>query len=142
MLIILTLQPACTNTHLAANYKVGLYGVAPGTSFAAMGQSLAREAVHVETQLETGMEGKRFFDLQRWDPIFGGSEPSGYMAGVENAHIAATLVGRFSTTGKPADAAPDLNGHTFTAGRNEIYPVPINQINVEAGKLKQNTGYN
>jgi hypothetical protein len=130
-----------TNTP-AANYKVGLYGVAPGTSFAAMGQSLAREAVHIEEQLETGMEGKRFFDIQRWDPIYGGPEPSGYMAGVENFHIKATLIGRFSTTGKPADAAPDLNGHTFTAGKNEVYPIPLGQINVEAGKLKQNTGYN
>jgi len=130
------------DAHLAANYKIGLYGTAAGTSFAALGQALAREAVHVETQLETGMEGKRFFDLQRYDPRFGGPEPTGYMAGVENAHIAATLIGRFSTTGDPKDAAPDLYGKTFTAGRNEVYPIPINQINFEAGKLKQNTGYN
>lgn len=108
----------------AANYQIGLYTTFPS-------QSYAREAVHMEEQLEFGMEGHRFFDLQRWDPIYGGPEAAGYMAGVINAHIA----------GVTRIVNPVLDGHTFTAGKNELYPIPLEQIQLEAGKLKQNPGY-
>jgi hypothetical protein len=115
----------------AANYKIGLYGTPASTGFTTNGQAYAREAVHMEEQLETGMEGKRFFNLQRWDGLYGGPEPKGYMAGVLNAYIKAD-------TRIPN---PVLNGHTFTAGKNELFPIPINEIDKEGGPLKQNPGY-
>ena len=115
----------------AANYKIGLYGTPASTGFTANGQAYARAAVYMEEQLETGMEGKRFFDLQRWDGLYGGPAGSGYMAGVINAHIKADT--RISN--------PVLNGATFTAGKNELYPIPQNEIDIEAGPLKQNPGY-
>jgi len=108
----------------AANYQIGLYATFPS-------QSYAREAVHMEEQLEFGMEGHRFFDLQRWDPIYGGPEASGYMASVVNGHIAAVT----------RIANPVLDGHTFTAAKNELYPIPLEQISLEAGQLKQNPNY-
>ena len=108
----------------AANYQIGLY-----SSFAS--QSYAREAVHMEEQLEFGMEGHRFFDLQRWDPLYGGPEAAQYMANVINGHIAAVT----------RIANPVLDGHTFTAGKNELYPIPLGQIDLEAGQLKQNPNY-
>ena len=98
-----------------------------------MGQAAAREAVYTERQLELGMEGHRFFDLQRYDGLYGGPAGAGYMAKVLNAHMSqddALLGGN-----------PVLHGHTFTAGKNELYPIPQDQIDVEAGKLKQNPGY-
>ena len=121
-----------TNTP-AANYKIGLYGTLPSTGFSASGQAYARAAVYMEEQLETGMEGRRFFDLQRWDGLYGGPAGSGYMAGVLNAHI------------KASNRAPHPNavlaGATFTAGKNELYPIPQSQIDVEGGALKQNPMY-
>jgi len=108
----------------AANYKIGLYTTFPS-------QSYAREAVHMEEQLEFGMEGHRFFDLSRWDPSNGGPEPAGYMAAVINAHIAG--VTRIQN--------PVLDGHSFTANKNEIYPIPLEQVQLENGQLKQNPGY-
>lgn len=128
-----------TNTP-AANYKIGLYGTVPSTSFSANGQAYARQAVYTERQLELAMEGHRFFDLQRYDGLYGGPAGKGYMASVLNAYIKA------DTRVLPADAAlgvtnPVLTGHTFTAGKNELYPIPQNQIDIEAGKLKQNPLY-
>jgi len=108
----------------AANYVIMPYTTFPS-------QSYAREAVHMEEQLEFGMEGHRFFDLQRWDPITGGPESAGYMASVINGHIAAVT----------RIVNPVLDGHTFTAGKNEIYPIPLEQIQLENGQLKQNPGY-
>jgi hypothetical protein len=116
---------------LAANYHIGLYGTPGSTSFAANGQMYARQAVYMERQLEFAMEGHRFFDLQRYDGTFGGPMPKGYMAGVLNAYIKADT--RISN--------PVLNGHTFTAGKNELFPIPQKQVDIEAGKLKQNPSY-
>lgn len=45
----------------AANYKVGLY---PESYFDTKEKAL--EAIRFENKLETAMEGRRFFDLQRW----------------------------------------------------------------------------
>lgn len=131
-----------TNTP-AANYKIGLYGTPLSTGFSANGQAYARAAVYMEEQLETGMEGRRFFDLQRWDGLYGGPAGTGYMAGVLNAYIKA------DTRLQSSDAKPDgtgvtnpvLTGAKFTGGKNELYPIPQNQIDIESGKLVQNPMY-
>jgi hypothetical protein len=114
----------------AANYQISPY---PAGKFSGGGQEYARNAVEMERQLETGMEGRRFFDLQRYDPLYGGPETSGFMAMVENAHITEDI--------KYLGSNPVLAGHTFTAGRNELYPIPQTQIQEENGQLKQNPGY-
>jgi hypothetical protein len=118
-----------TNTP-AANYVIGLY---PAGAFATMGQANARQAVYLERQLELAMEGHRFFDLQRYDGLYGGPMPKGYMASVLNAYIKADT--------RIANINPVLFGHTFTANKNELYPIPQHQIDVSGGKLKQNLGY-
>jgi len=111
----------------AANYQVGLYS----GQFTANGTEYARQAVLVERQLEFGMEGMRFFDLQRYDGRFGGPEPTGFMANVLNQYYKAD--NRIQNN--------VLNSAKFTAGRDEAYPIPITEIDIEAGKLKQNNGY-
>jgi starch-binding outer membrane protein, SusD/RagB family len=121
-----------TNTP-AANYVIGLYGTAPSTSFTTNGQAYARAAVYMERQLEFGMEGHRFFDLQRYDGLYGGPAGTGYMAGVQNAHIKADS--------RAPHPNPVLAGATFTAGKNELYPLPQGEVDKEGGKLKQNPMY-
>ncbi len=124
-----------TNTP-AANYKVGLYGAAgnnAASSFVANGQSYARKAVYFERTLELGLEGHRFFDLQRWDGIYGGPAGSGYMASILNAYIA-------HENGVKNFGPIYFSAH-FTANRNELFPIPQNEITASAGKLKQNPGY-
>ncbi len=111
----------------AANYKVGLYT----GQFSANGQAYARLAVLAERQIEFGMEGQRFFDLQRADGRFGGAAGTGFMAGVLNAYYKAD--NRISN--------PVLSTAKFTTGRDEVYPIPLTEITIEGGKLKQNAGY-
>lgn len=121
-------DPSKGNTNTpAANYHVGLYT----GQFSANGQEYARQAVLMERQLEFGMEGQRFYDLQRIDGRFGGSEAAGYMAGVLNAYYKAD--NRITN--------PVLSTAQFTAGRDEVYPIPLNEIDKEGGKLKQNNKY-
>ena len=121
----------------AANYVVGLYGAA-GTnvesSLVAGGQAYARKVVQFERRLELGQEGHRFFDLQRWDGLYGGQMGNGFMAGVLNAYLA-------HENAVPNFPALLLKSAKFVAGKNELYPVPQNQIDITHGNIKQNPGY-
>ncbi len=126
-----------TNTP-AANYKVGLYN----GEFAAKGQTFARDAVRFETLIETAMENRRFFTLQRWDHKAG--EPaSGYMADVINASLDHEVnhVPGFLFEGREQFLA----GQMFKKGINEIQPIPQSQIDIsttaDGPTLKQNPGY-
>jgi starch-binding outer membrane protein, SusD/RagB family len=125
-------KPIVDNTQNAANYVIARYTgqIAGGT------KEFARQAVFYERRLELAMEGQRFFDLQRWDGTFGGPEPTGYMATVLNKAIATNVSYPPAYFG---DAV--MKNSTFTAGRNEIYPIPTAQINNEHGALKQNPNY-
>ena len=134
-----------TNTP-AANYKIGYYGAFagdaahPGTanptmSFAAQGKDFARKAVQFERRLELGMEGHRFFDLQRWDGRFGGPMGAGFMATQLNGYLNHEI----HVPGFPSDL---LNKAHFVQGRSEVFPIPISQISLTNGAIKQNEGYN
>ncbi|MEO6869303.1 MAG: RagB/SusD family nutrient uptake outer membrane protein [Ginsengibacter sp.] len=112
----------------AANYKVGLYT----GQFSAKGQDYAREAVRFERRLELGMEGHRFFDLQRYD------NGTGYMEKVLDSYIQHELnVPKFNPV--------IYKGATFKKGKNEIYPIPQIQIDLSvvgnSPVLKQNANY-
>ena len=86
---------------VAANYEISQYN----TPFAS--QEDARKAVRFETRLEFAMEGHRFFDLQRW----------GIASEVLNAYIASE-----------SDSRAYLKGRSFTEGKHEYLPIPIEAI--------------
>jgi starch-binding outer membrane protein, SusD/RagB family len=85
----------------AANYVIKTYD----TAFT--GKEMARKAVRFESRLEFGMEGHRFFDLQRW----------GIQAPVLQAYIAEESKKRVY-----------LKDAVFTKGKNEFFPIPQNAI--------------
>lgn len=85
----------------AANYVINTYDT-PWTD-----PAVARKAVRFETRLEFAMEGHRFFDLQRW----------GVSAQVLNAYLQSE-----------AEHRTYLAGKTFTANKNEFYPIPTEAI--------------
>ncbi len=99
----------------AANYQINLY-----TSFAS--KDIARSAVRMERKLELSGEGHRFFDLVRW----------GIAAEELNAYL--QYESQFLAT--------KFGGAQFTAGKNEYYPIPQTQIDIQGSDiLKQNSGY-
>lgn len=112
----------------AANYKVGLYN----GHFIQKGKDFSRESVRFERKLELAMEHHRFYDLQRYD------QGKGYMAKVLNDYIRHEV------------NVPNFNhyymvGAQFVQGKNEIYPIPLAQIDlsIKDGKatLVQNPNY-
>lgn len=104
------------NGQPAANYVVELYN-SPWTD-----ANTARTAVRFERNLELGMEGHRFYDLVRW--------------GIAKEAIDFYL----ALDGTLLQAA--LGGSVFTAGRDELLPIPQNQIDLMGSdKLIQNPGF-
>lgn len=103
----------------AANYTIGEYNE-PWTD-----QATARKAVRFESRLEFAMEGHRFFDLQRW----------GVQSNVLNAYIQSESRTRVY-----------LQGRSFTAGKNEFYPIPTEAIDRSfkdgVATLTQDPSYN
>ena len=110
------------STTPAANYFINPY---PAGNFAANGLAYSLKAVYYERQIELAMEGHRFFDVVRW--------------GIAGQALNAF----FQYESKITTDIP--TGH-FTTGKNEYYPIPQAQIDLEqqSGKtvLKQNPGYN
>lgn len=95
----------------ASNYKVGLY-TQPWTD-----ANVARKAVRFERKLELAMEGHRFFDLVRY----------GTAATELNAYIA-----------KEKSRRTYFGSAVFTAGQDEYFPIPQNQIDLSKGTLVPN----
>ncbi|WP_019990200.1 RagB/SusD family nutrient uptake outer membrane protein [Rudanella lutea] len=103
----------------AAKYVINEY---PASVFAT--KASATTALRFERRLELGDEGHRFFDLVRW----------GIAAQTLNAYL--------QYEGAPSRLPTTLGGATFTAGQDELLPIPQAQIDIQ-GKdvLKQNPGY-
>ncbi len=117
----------------SSTYKVSQYP--PGAFTDA---TFAMNALIMERRIEFGMEGHRFFDLQRWQQG-AGPIPAGYMTTVLNTYAA------IQAPIHPAQYAVDGAPIQFTTGKNEYFPIPQAQIDAEnsTGKiaLKQIPGY-
>jgi len=115
-----------TQTTPADNYKIGLY---PAGAFD--DKVYGHKAILFEERLELAMEGRRYFALRRFD------NGTGSMAATLNAYAGVEKTRPSFFTQNPTA--------TFTANKNEYFPIPQQQIDVKnsTGKvfLKQNPGY-
>lgn len=98
----------------AANYVINQY---PSTGAPFDTQDNARKALRFERKLELGMEGHRYFDLQRW----------GNVATELNRVLAYEKTQRSTLYGSATVGPEDVN-----------FPIPQSQIDITQGKLKQN----
>lgn len=98
----------------AANYQIALY---PASGFPFDTQENARKALRMERKLELGMEGHRFFDLQRWG-IF--MDELNRVLAYEKTELP---LGYFDTTVNPED---------------EFFPIPQREIDLTGGRFVQN----
>lgn len=99
------------------NYHVELY--VPGVN-CVWDKDFAWKALQWENRLEMAGEGRRFFDLQRWGVL----EP--------------TMNSYFQIE---RDRFFWMANARFTAGRDEYFPIPQNQMNWAKGNYTQNPGY-
>ena len=99
----------------AANYVIEEY-----TAFTSQAQ--ARDAVRFERRLELSGEGHRFYDLVRW--------------GIADEVLDAYLIHEDQFLNSPYVNA------SFTPGKNELLPIPQEEIDLQGRDvLQQNDGY-
>jgi len=115
-----TTGPYVDWTQPAANYQIGLYQ--PFGS-----KEEAMRAVQWEQRLEFATEGRRFFDLRRWDNLPEGMRVN--MVQTLNDFAQGDLrIREF------------MRGATFT-NKDKFMPVPQGQINLQPDVLVQNPDY-
>jgi starch-binding outer membrane protein, SusD/RagB family len=102
--------------------RAGLAPIASGLSQVAM-----RDIIHHERRVELAFEGHRFYDLVRWGEYVNHTITGGSRAG----QVIPVLKGFEGM--QRAD--------NFVKGKHEVLPVPITQIDLSKGLLKQNPGY-
>lgn len=115
-----TTGPYVDWTQPAANYLVGLYD-----PFA--DKEEAMRAAQWEQRLEFATEGRRFFDLRRWDELPAGMRVD-MVATLNNFAQGDLRVREF------------MRGAVFTE-KDKYMPVPQSQINLQPGVLVQNPDY-
>lgn len=98
----------------------------PQTYFA--DKETARKCLRWERRLEMAMESSRYFDLRRW----------GIASTVLNAYFAMEQDSEYNGV-RYGYYYKDAH---YTAGKNEFYPVPYNQLYYVPGLYVQNKGYN
>jgi len=116
----------------SVNYVVNPY---PAGTFAAKGKDYSLNAIYMENRLEFAMEGHRFFDLVRW----------GIAAPYLNKYLAEESKSGTDMSGRTYNKRLYLVGRSFTAGKNDYFPLPNDEIlnSQKDGKptLTQNPGY-
>ena len=101
--------------NVAANYEIDLYD-----SFGSKEEAL--QALYFERKLELGLEGKRFFDLRRWNQ----AEPE------------LNRIIDFEKQFLPLA----YSGATFMTPQDLFFPIPQGQIDLQGNDiLPQNAGY-
>jgi hypothetical protein len=101
----------------AANYQISEY---PLTGYPFDTQDNARIALRMERKLELGMEGHRWFDLNRWG-------------------ITVTELNRVLTYEETMPWGSSLYGGATVGPEDVTFPIPQRQIDLMNGRLVQNT---
>lgn len=96
----------------AANYVISQYPSFPDATF-------ARNALYMERKLELGMEGHRYFDLNRWG-------------------ITVSELNRVLAYEKTLPWGGNMYGSATVGPEDVTFPIPQRQLDLSLGKLVQN----
>lgn len=99
-------------------------------------KDIARKCLRWERRLEMAMENGRFFDLRRWG--IASQTLNAYFESEQNAVY--TFVNENGETVQQHYGQYYKDAH-FTAGKNEFFPIPYNQMFYIPGLYTQNKGY-
>ena len=108
--------------YAADQCEIALY---PDTYF--KDKETARKCLQWERRLELAMENGRYFDLRRW--------------GIASKTLNAYFETEKNDVYDGQTYAQYLKDAHYTAGKNEFYPVPYNQMYYVPGLYTQNKGY-
>jgi hypothetical protein len=100
----------------AANYVINEY---PSSGYPFDTQANARIALRMERKLELGMEGHRYFDLNRWG-------------------ITVTELNRVLTYERTMPWGNAMYGNATVGAEDVTFPIPQRQIDLSQGRLVQN----
>jgi starch-binding outer membrane protein, SusD/RagB family len=103
----------------AANYVISQY---PAAGYPFDNKANAQLALRMERKLELGMEGHRWFDLNRW--------------GITVAELTRVL-----TYEKTMPWGNSMYGTATIGAEDATFPIPQRQIDLSLGKIVQNTGH-
>ncbi len=87
----------------------------------------ARQCLRWERRLEMGMECSRYFDLRRW--------------GIASETLNAYFASEQNDVYEGQTYAQYYSDAHYTAGKNEFFPIPYNQLYYIPGLYTQNAGY-
>lgn len=100
-------------------------------------QSELRELVRREIRVELAGEGRRFFDIVRWD--IANDVMNGPVYGSLSEGTVNTSTGEVSFTSLTDRFF--VENRVFKEGKNELWPIPQTVIDRSKGTLEQNPGY-
>ncbi len=109
-------------SYAADQCEIALY---PASYFQSKEQ--ARECVRWERRLELAMENGRYFDLRRW--------------GIASETLTAFFASEQNDVYEGQTYAQYYRDANYTAGKNEFFPIPYNQMYYIPGLYTQNQGY-
>ena len=101
-----------------------------------------RKAIRTERRLELALENNRLYDIRRW------TDDNGKKVICNLMGANGTFV-KYNTTQATADifewenqGEPSNKGATFNESRDLLFPIPLYEITMSNGSIKQNPGWN